>query len=43
MAFEKRAVNFKEIMFKDGEPFSGVYFEYYDNDWISMSALIEMV
>ena len=31
MAFEKRAVNFKEIMFKDGEPFSGVYFEYYDN------------
>jgi len=25
MAFEKRAVDFKEMMFKDGEPFSGVY------------------
>ena len=31
MAFEKRAVNFKEMMFKDGELFSGVYFEYYEN------------
>ena len=31
MAFEKRAVDFKEMMFKDGEPFSGVYFEYYEN------------
>jgi len=31
MAFEKRAVDFKEMMFKDGEPFSGIYFEYYEN------------
>ena len=43
MGFEKRAVNFREIMFKDGEVFSGIYFEYYENGLVSMSVLIEMV
>ena len=42
MAFEKKAVNFKEMMFKDGELFSGIYFEYYENGLVSMSVLIEM-
>ena len=28
MAFEKRVVDFKEVMFKDDELFTGIYYEY---------------
>ena len=31
MAFEKRVVDFREVMFKDNEPFTGIYYEYYEN------------
>ena len=31
MAFEKRVIDFKEVMFKDDELFTGIYYEYHEN------------
>ena len=31
MVFEKRVVDFKEVMFKDDELFTGIYYEYHEN------------
>ena len=31
MAFEKRVIDFREVMFKDDELFTGIYYEYHEN------------
>ena len=31
MAFEKRVIDFREVMFKDNELFTGIYYEYHEN------------
>lgn len=39
MAFEKRVVDFKEVMFKDDKLFTGIYYEYHEN---GLNVLTEM-